>query len=40
MKLILDRPVIGFDITPDNKKIIATSVVDTDKLFEAKIPWN
>jgi len=40
MKLILDRPVISFDVTPDNKKIIATSVVDTDKLFEAVIPWD
>jgi hypothetical protein len=40
MKLILDRPVISFDVTPDNKKIIATSVVDTDKLFDAVIPWN
>ena len=40
MKLILDRPVTSFDVTPDNKKIIATSVVDTDKLFEAVIPWD
>lgn len=38
MKLILDRPVTSFDISPDNKKIIATSLVDTDKLFEAEIP--
>jgi len=40
MKLKLDRPVFSFDITPDNKKIIATSVVDVDKLFEAEIPWD
>jgi hypothetical protein len=40
MKLILDRPVFAFDVTPDNKKIIATSVVDVDKLFEAEIPWD
>ena len=40
MKLILDRPVASFDVTPDNKKIIATSVVNTDKLFEAVIPWD
>ena len=40
MKLILDRPVTSFDVTPDNKKIIATSVVDTDKLFQAIIPWD
>lgn len=40
MKLILDRPVFAFDVTPDNKKIIATSVVNTDKLFEAVIPWD
>ena len=40
MKLILDRPVTSFDVTPDNKRIIATSFVDTDKLFEAIIPWD
>lgn len=40
MKLILDRPLFSFDITPDNKKIIATSVVDVDKIFEAEIPWD
>jgi hypothetical protein len=40
MKLILDRPVFAFDVTPDNNKIIATSVVNTDKLFEAVIPWD
>jgi hypothetical protein len=40
MKLKLDRPVFSFDITRDNKRIIATSVVDVEKLFEAEIPWN
>ena len=40
MKLKLDRPVFSFDITPDNKKVIATSVVDVDKLFEIEIPWD
>jgi hypothetical protein len=40
MKLILDRPVFAFDVTPDNKKIIATSLVNVDKLFEAVIPWD
>jgi hypothetical protein len=40
MKLILDRPVFAFDVTPDNRKIIATSVVDVDNLFVAEIPWN
>jgi len=40
MKLLLDRPVFAFDVTPDNKKIIATSVVNTDKLFEVVIPWD
>jgi hypothetical protein len=40
MKLLLDRPVFAFDVTPDNKKIIATSVVDVEKIFEAMIPWD
>ena len=40
MKLKLDRPVFSFDVTRDNKRIIATSVVDVDKLFETEIPWN
>ena len=40
MKLILDRPVFAFDVTPDNEKIIATSVVNVDKLFESVIPWD
>jgi len=40
MKLRLNRAVSSFDVTPDNKKIIATSIVDTDKLFEAVIPWD
>lgn len=40
MRLILDRPVTAFDVTPDNQKVIATSVIDTDKLFEAVIPWD
>lgn len=40
MKLKLDRPVFSFEITSDNKKVIATSVVDVDKLFEAEIPWD
>ncbi|MBM3420240.1 MAG: hypothetical protein FJY11_03805 [Bacteroidetes bacterium] len=40
MKLRFNRAVSSFDVTPDNKKIIATSIVDTDKLFEAVIPWD
>ena len=40
MKLKLDRRIFSFEITPDNKKIIASSVVDVDKLFEAEIPWD
>ncbi|TCO04435.1 BF3164 family lipoprotein [Natronoflexus pectinivorans] len=39
MKLKLDRPVFSFDVTHDNKKIIATSVVDVEKLFVTEIPW-
>ncbi len=40
MKLKLERSVFAFDVSPDNKKIIATSVVDVDKFFEADIPWD
>ncbi len=39
MKLKLDRHIFAFDVTEDNKSIIATSVVDVEKLFEIKIPW-
>lgn len=38
MKLIFDRPVFAFDVTPDNKRIIATSVVDVENLFVAETP--
>ncbi len=40
MKLELDRPVFSFDVTHDNKRIVASSVDDVDKLFEAEIPWD
>ncbi len=40
MKLELDRPIFSFEVTHDNKKIVATSVDDVDKLFEAEIPWD
>jgi hypothetical protein len=40
MKLNLNRPVFSFDVTPDNKKIIASSIVDVNMLFAAEIPWD
>lgn len=40
MTLELDRPIYSFDITEDNKQIIASSVVDVDRLFVADIPWS
>lgn len=40
MKLKLDRPVFSFDVTNDNKRIVASSIVDVDKLFLAEIPWD
>jgi hypothetical protein len=40
MKLELERPVFSFDVTPDNKTIIASSIVDVDKFFRAEIPWD
>lgn len=40
MTLELDRSIFSFDITPDNKQIIASSIVDVDKLFVAEIPWD
>ena len=39
MSLELDRAVFSFDVTPDNRQIIASSVVDVDRLFVAEIPW-
>ncbi len=33
-----NRPVFSFDMTPDNKKIIASSIVNM--LFAAEIPWD
>ena len=40
MSLELDRAVFSFDVTPDNRQIIASSVVDVDRLFVAEIPWD
>lgn len=40
MKLKLNRLVFSFDITPDNKKIVALSATDTKHLLVADIPWN
>jgi hypothetical protein len=40
MTIELDRPIFSFDVTADNKQIIATSVVDVNKLFSAEIPWD
>jgi hypothetical protein len=40
MKLKLNRAVFSFDVTPDNKKIIASSIVDVNILFAAEIPWD
>jgi len=40
MKLKLNRLVFSFDITPDNKKIVALSATDPKHLFVSYIPWN
>ena len=40
MTLELDRPIYSFDVTPDNKQIIAVSLADVDNLFMADIPWD
>jgi hypothetical protein len=40
MKLELDRPIFSFDVTPDNKQIIAISITDPDHLLVAEIPWD
>lgn len=39
VRLRLNRPVFSFDVTSDNKRIIASSIVDVDKVFVAEIPW-
>lgn len=39
MAIEFDRPITSYDISPDNKQIIASSVVDVDRLFVADIPW-
>lgn len=40
MKLKFERPVFSFDVTADDKQIIAISIADVDKLFVAEIPWD
>ena len=40
MSIELNRAIYSFDVTPDNKQIIASSIVDVDKLFVAEIPWD
>jgi len=40
LKLILDRSIFSFDVTPDNKQLIALSIEDVDKLFLGWIPWD
>lgn len=40
MKLELDRSIFSFDVTPDNKQLIASSIVDVDNLFITEIPWD
>jgi WD40 repeat protein len=40
MNLKFERSVFSFDVTPDNKQIIALSIVDVDKLFVSEIPWD
>ena len=40
MKLKLERPVFTFEVSPDNKYIFAASIVDTNRLFQAEIPWD
>ncbi len=34
----INRLVFSFEVTPDNKKIIASSIVNM--LFAAEIPWD
>lgn len=40
MKFKLNRLVFSFDITPDNKRIVALSATDTKHLLVSDIPWN
>ena len=40
LNLKFERSVFSFDVTPDNKQIIALSIVDVDKLFVSEIPWD
>lgn len=40
LKLILDRSIFSFDVTPDNKQLIALSIEDVDKLFLGWISWD
>jgi hypothetical protein len=39
MEIEFDRSIFSFDITPNNKQIIASSIIDIDKLFVTDIPW-
>jgi len=38
--LALNRSIKSFDVTPDNKQIIAISITDPDNLLVAEIPWD
>lgn len=40
MHLKFEKPVISFDVTNDNKDIVASSLFEIDKLFRAEIPWD
>lgn len=32
--------ITSFDISPDNRHIVAISILDTNKIFRAEIPWD
>ncbi len=40
LHLELEKPFISFDVTADNRFIVASSLFETDKLFRAEIPWD
>ena len=40
LHLELEKPFISFDVTADNRFIVAGSLFETNKLFRAEIPWD
>jgi hypothetical protein len=40
MEIELDRSIHSFDVTPDNKQLIVSSIFDVDNLFITEIPWD